>query len=101
MCRTGARIDGVGGGFAGGDIIAKQRDGNRANIWACTTIPSVRELLVVHSTRIEAELLRRRPDSTWPEQPDILGADAILTLQSIEFSAPLTALYRTSALAVG
>jgi hypothetical protein len=34
-------------------------------------IPSVRELLVVHSIRIEAELLRRRPDSTWPEQPDI------------------------------
>ncbi len=73
----------------------------RANIWAYTTIPSVRELLVVQSTRIEAELLRRRPDSSWPEQPDILGADAVLTLRSIEFSAPLTALYRTSALAVG
>jgi Uma2 family endonuclease len=73
----------------------------RANIWAYTTIPSVRELLVVHSTRIEAELLRRRPDSMWPEQPDMLGVDAILTLESIEFSAPLTALYRTSALAAG
>ena len=73
----------------------------RANLWAYATIPSVRELLVVHSTRIEAELLRRRPDSTWPEQPEMLGADAILTLQSIDFSAPLTALYRTSALAVG
>jgi hypothetical protein len=27
----------------------------RANIWAYTTIPSVHELVVVHSTRIEAE----------------------------------------------
>ena len=33
----------------------------RANIWAYTTIPSVREILAVHSTRIEAELLRRAP----------------------------------------
>lgn len=72
-----------------------------ANIWAYTTIPSVRELLVVRSTRIEAELLCRRPDGTWPEQPEMLGADAILTLHSIEFSASLAALYRTTALATG
>ena len=32
----------------------------RANIWAYTTIPSVQELLIVHSTRIEAELLRSK-----------------------------------------
>ncbi|HVC61829.1 MAG TPA: Uma2 family endonuclease [Acetobacteraceae bacterium] len=73
----------------------------RANIWAYTTIPSVRELLVVHSTWIEAELLCRRPDGTWPEQPEMLGADAILTLPGIEFSAPPAALYRTTALAAG
>lgn len=73
----------------------------RANIWAYTTIPSVRELLIVHSTRIEAELLIRRPDGTWPEQPEMLGADVVLTLPSIEFSAPLVALYRTTALAAG
>ena len=41
----------------------------RANIWAYTTIPSVREILAVHSTRIEAELLRRNPDGSWPEEP--------------------------------
>lgn len=73
----------------------------RANIWAYTTIPSVRELLIVHSTRIEAELLIRRLDGTWPEQPEMLGADANLALPSVEFSAPLMALYRTTALAAG
>jgi Uma2 family endonuclease len=73
----------------------------RANIWADTTIPSVRDLLVVDSTRIEVELLRRRPDSMWSEQPDMLEANAILTLRCIEFSVVLTALHRTSALAVG
>jgi Uma2 family endonuclease len=73
----------------------------RANIWAYATIPSVRDLLIVHSTRIEAELLVRLPDGTWPAQPEMLGADAILTLPSIAFSTPLPALYRTTALAVG
>ena len=29
------------------------------NVWAYTTIPSVREILVLHSLRIRAELLRR------------------------------------------
>src|SRR5277367_3407261 len=43
----------------------------RANIWAYTTIPSVQDILAVHSTRIEAELLRRNADGTWPEEPDI------------------------------
>src|SRR5208337_3162725 len=46
----------------------------RANIWAYTTIPSVREILAVNSTRIEAELLRRNADGSWPEEPDILTA---------------------------
>ena len=31
----------------------------RANIWAYTTVPSVREILAIRSTRIEAELLVR------------------------------------------
>ena len=73
----------------------------RANIWAYTTIPSVRELLVVHSTRIEAELLRRSADGSWPEQPEIIGAGGTLSLAGVEFSTPLAALYRTTALAQG
>jgi Uma2 family endonuclease len=71
----------------------------RANIWAYTTIPSVQELLVVHSTRIEAELLRRGADGSWPEQPEIIGADGSLSLASIAFTVPLAAIYRTTALA--
>jgi Uma2 family endonuclease len=71
----------------------------RANIWAYTTIPSVREILAVHSTRIEAELLRRNADGSWPEEPDTLSASDTLTLGCIDFATPLTALYRTTALA--
>jgi len=73
----------------------------RTNIWAYISIPSVVEILAVHTARIEAELLRRGADGSWPEQPQILGRDAMLTLESIGFSVPLAAAYRTTVLAVG
>jgi Uma2 family endonuclease len=83
------------------EILSPSNEGNtRANIWAYTTIPSVREILAVHSTRIEAELLRRAPDGIWPEEPLILGREDRLRLDSIDFTTPLAAFYRTSALAV-
>jgi Uma2 family endonuclease len=68
----------------------------RANIWAYTTIPSVREILAVRSARMEAELFRRRPDGNWPESPDIIAGSDILTLSSIGFASPLSAYYRTA-----
>ena len=71
----------------------------RANIWAYTTIPSVRDILAVHGTWIEAELLRRGPDGHWPEEPLIVKGADTLTLDSIGFSAVLSAFYRTTALA--
>ena len=37
-----------------------------ANIWTYISIPSVTEILAVNSTRIEAELLRRQADGSWP-----------------------------------
>ena len=70
-----------------------------ANIWAYTTIPSVTEVLIVSSTKIEAELLRRNPDGTWPEEPAKIVKATIMRLESIGFEAPLPALYRTTALA--
>ena len=71
-----------------------------ANVWAYLTIPTVMEVLVVNSTRIEAELLRRNPDATWPELPIQIGPDDALSLDSIGFTVPLAALYRTTTLAM-
>ncbi len=71
----------------------------RANVWAYATIPSVQEILIVNSVRIEAELLRRRQDGMWPEQPDAIPADGYLELASIGYTAPLSSLYRTTSLA--
>lgn len=69
-----------------------------ANIWTYTTIPSVMEILVVSSTKIEAELLRRRDDGSWPETPEPIGPSVELRLDSIGYSVPLAELYRTTAL---
>ena len=65
----------------------------RENVWAYTTIPSVREIVVLHSTRIGAEVLRRNPDSNWPADPEMLGPETMLRLESIGMIRPLTELY--------
>ena len=72
-----------------------------ANVWAYTTIPSVREILTIHSTRIAASLLRRGADGAWPATPIAMGPNDPLTLQSIGFSVPLRACYRTCILGEG
>ena len=72
-----------------------------ANIWAYTTMPSVMEILVVSSTRVEAELLRRRVDGSWPEIPEGVRADGNLRLESVDFIVALRDFYRTTALAAG
>jgi Uma2 family endonuclease len=69
-----------------------------ANVWTYTTIPSVREILVLKTASIGAELLRRNPDGSWPEQP-LIFADGELALESIGFRIPLAAAYRTTRLA--
>jgi Uma2 family endonuclease len=71
----------------------------RANVRAYLTIPGVAEIVVMHATAIAAEILRRAPDGTWPQQPDFIAADGELRLDSIGFAAPLRAAYRTSGLA--
>jgi len=68
------------------------------NVWAYTTIPSVREILVLNSTAIEAHLLRRDADGNWPERATLI-TDGELELATIEFRVPLAAIYRTTRLA--
>jgi Uma2 family endonuclease len=77
--------------------------GNAADTWdnvrAYTTIPSVREIAVVHSTRVLAELLRRGEDGQWPVTPEEIGADATLRLESIAVAFPLREAYAQTHLA--
>ena len=62
------------------------------NVWAYLTIPTVREVLVVRSDVVSAQLLRRAADGSWPPVPLVIdGGD--VTLDSIGFRAPLPSLY--------
>jgi Uma2 family endonuclease len=65
----------------------------RANVWTYTTIPSVREVLLVRSTHIAAELIRRDEDGGWPANSLAIGAEDGLALVSIGFECPLNAVY--------
>jgi len=68
------------------------------NVWAFTTIPSLREILILSSTAVRAELLRRGSDGNWPAASTVIE-DGDLILDSINLTLPLPAIYRTTRLA--
>jgi Uma2 family endonuclease len=63
------------------------------NVWAYTTIPSIQEILIVHSSAIRADLLRRDGSGNWPERAATVESGS-LDLRSIDFTVDLTAPYR-------
>ena len=65
-----------------------------SNVWAYTTIPSVREIVVLRTDTIAAEILHRAADGSWPAEPDSAEAGASLVFDSIALQTDLTALYR-------
>ncbi len=77
--------------------------GNQAdtwdNVWAYTTIPTVQEILVVHSTRVLAQLLRRQLDGAWPAEPQDIGPDDVLSLETVGLARPLRQFYARTHLA--
>jgi hypothetical protein len=60
---------------------------------------SVREILIVHSSQIAAELLRRQPDVSWPKKPEDIGPSGTLRLESIDLTCLLMDLYTRTHLA--
>ncbi len=66
-----------------------------SNVWTYCTIPSLQEILVVRSTEVAAELLRRDPDGSWPERFAPIGKT--IELHSIGASFALAASYRNVA----
>jgi Uma2 family endonuclease len=70
------------------------------NVWTFTTIPSLTEILLLSSTTVRAEILRRDAVGNWPAVPAVIE-DGDLHLESIDLSLPLASIYRTTRLAVG
>ena len=65
-----------------------------ANVWSYVSIPAVREILVLHTAQVRADLLVRSHDCTWPDNAATLGPADSVVLASIGFTAPLAAFYR-------
>jgi Uma2 family endonuclease len=68
-----------------------------SNVWAYTSIPSVREILVLHAGRIEAEILSRDDAGGWPQEPR-RAVDGDLALDSIGFRVQMADLYAATGL---
>ncbi len=65
-----------------------------ANVWTYATIPSVWDILVLHTADIGADLLHREDDRMWPDNPKALSLGDDVTLESIDFTAQIAAFYR-------
>ncbi len=62
-----------------------------SNVWTYTTIPTVQEILVLQSTDVAGELLRRTASGTWPERFARVGPT--LDLASVGAVFPLAEVY--------
>jgi Uma2 family endonuclease len=69
------------------------------NVPHYASLPSVTEILIVHSTRIRAELLRRNADGDWPENPQVIDGSGAIGLASIGLELPLAEVYAGTHLA--
>ena len=70
------------------------------NVWAYTTIPTVREIVVFRTAAIGALVLRRDADGAWPDQPTAV-TEGELALESIGFRMAINEVYRATWLATG
>ena len=69
------------------------RHHTEANVWAYTTVPSVQDILVLHSGEARANVLRRQGNGSWPADASVLGPDDEVELASFGFRHPLAAFY--------
>jgi Uma2 family endonuclease len=72
----------------------------RENVRAYATLPTVQEIVVVHSTRMRVETMRRDATGAWPENPLIAEAvDDTIALASIAAEFKFTDIYAGTHLA--
>lgn len=76
------------------------QDETLRNLHPYATIPSMREIVLVRSWEIVADVYRLGTDGTWPVDADRAGADDLLRIEAIDFAMPLREAYRTTTLAL-
>jgi Uma2 family endonuclease len=76
-------------------------DGTRDNVRAYATLASVREIAVVHTERVLAEIHRRDATGGWQPDPEIVGPGEQLRLVSIGLECLLDDVYANTWLTRG
>jgi Uma2 family endonuclease len=64
------------------------------NVRNYMTLPSVKEIHLISTLRVAAQVLRRKADGHWPGEPDDIGPDGTLTFEPIDLVLPLKAAYK-------
>ena len=76
---------------------------NQADTWesihALAGLVSLKEILIVQSTTIGAEVYTRAADGAWPRDPVVVGGDGTIVLASIECEVPMAEVYAGTHLA--
>lgn len=70
-----------------------------SNIALYATLPSVQEILIIDSTEVAAQVLRRDEEGNWPQAPETVGPGGIIRLHSVDLNLPLADVYRDTHLA--
>lgn len=65
----------------------------QGNVWSYSSIPSVREILLLRSDRVQAEVATKDADGVWPVCRRIYLAGSSLTLESIGLTAAVDDFY--------
>lgn len=83
------------------EVLSESNSGETwGNVGLYCTVPSVIEILIVDPRQIAAWVLRRGEDGTWPPNPEVVSADAVV-LDCIDLTIAMDAIYRGTYLAIG
>ena len=69
------------------------------SIQACASIGSLAEIVVVAFDAIRISIFRKRPDGSWPEQPEIVESGGTVRLAAIEGGFAIDEMYAGTELA--
>jgi Uma2 family endonuclease len=75
------------------------QDDTWSNVALYASLPSVVEILIVDSTEVSVQILRRGADGSWPENPEPIAANGAVKLASIGFELAVAEMYRDTYLA--
>lgn len=63
------------------------------SIWACATIPTLQEVMVVDSERIHIALYSKDETGAWPEHPKVIELGGTVRLASIDAEIAVSDIY--------